>query len=127
MQRFSAMLVEYLNQRERSGQRDDEDRTSEDLARVRSAREALMAELLAGMDKLVPSKGEAGRPAAGMDPQALSPGLYRLHWVTGGSSLAAVGILDNGDRWMAPINWVAPSSNQADWLAVARAERLACK
>lgn len=37
----------------------------------------------------------------------LKPGLYRLHWNGGGSSLAAVGCLDNGVNWFAPTNWVA--------------------
>lgn len=35
----------------------------------------------------------------------LKPGLYRVHWVEGGTSLAAIGLLDDGTPWMAPINW----------------------
>lgn len=38
---------------------------------------------------------------------ALFPGIYRLHWVDGGSSLAAVGMLHDGARWFAPINWTS--------------------
>lgn len=37
----------------------------------------------------------------------LKPGLYRLHWDSGGSSLASVGCLNDGVNWFAPINWVA--------------------
>lgn len=36
---------------------------------------------------------------------ALSNGLYKVYWKSGGSSLCAVGILHNGDRWLAPTNW----------------------
>jgi hypothetical protein len=39
------------------------------------------------------------------EASALFPGIYRLHWVEGGSSLAAVGMLHDGTRWFAPINW----------------------
>lgn len=34
-------------------------------------------------------------------------GLYRIYWKEGGSSLAAVGCIYNGDRWMAPCNWTS--------------------
>jgi hypothetical protein len=37
----------------------------------------------------------------------LKNGVYRIFWREGGSSLAAVGITDSGDRWMAPTNWTA--------------------
>lgn len=47
----------------------------------------------------------------------LYPGLYRLFWVTGGSSLAAVGINRQGDRWFAPVNWVSVSE-ESDWSEV---------
>lgn len=42
-------------------------------------------------------------------PQRL--GLYRIFWKTGGSSLAAVGMGNDGTRWLAPTNWVAPSAD----------------
>lgn len=48
----------------------------------------------------------------------LKPGFYRLFWADGGSSLAAVGINKVGNRWMAPINWVSPSSAQRNWKKV---------
>jgi Lar family restriction alleviation protein len=36
---------------------------------------------------------------------AVPLGLYRIHWKTGGSSLAAVGMDHSGARWMAASNW----------------------
>ncbi len=39
-------------------------------------------------------------------------GLYRVYWKSGeGSSLAAIGMLPSGERWLAPINWVRPTEN----------------
>ena len=38
----------------------------------------------------------------------LNFGLYRVYWKKkcgGGNSLAAVGGLHNGDKWIAPCNW----------------------
>jgi len=32
-------------------------------------------------------------------------GLYEIYWISGGSSLAGIGIADDGDRWIAPIDW----------------------
>ncbi len=37
-------------------------------------------------------------------------GLYRIHWKSGGSSLASVGSMHNGDRWIAPTNWTSDSN-----------------
>lgn len=48
----------------------------------------------------------------------LNGGLYRIWWKEGGSSLAAIGICENGDKWIAPINWVLPSDEQKVWKAV---------
>jgi hypothetical protein len=61
----------------------------------------------------------------------LRHGLYRLHWKSGGASLASVGSLNNGDRWFACTNWTA-SSVQAgvastQWELVAVAELLPVK
>lgn len=50
--------------------------------------------------------------------QQLVSGFYRLFWADGGSSLAAVGVCKDGGRWMAPINWVKPSSSQRNWKKV---------
>ena len=54
----------------------------------------------------------------------LSPGLYRIHWNSGGTSLAAVGILPNGDGWLAPCNWSAPTEDQSQWARVEQCESL---
>lgn len=32
-------------------------------------------------------------------------GLYRIFWESGGTSVAAVGGLYDGTRWLAPTNW----------------------
>jgi len=37
------------------------------------------------------------------------PGLYRIYWTSGGSSLAAIGEFRDGGRWFAPINWLGPA------------------
>lgn len=42
--------------------------------------------------------------------QNLSHGLYRVYWKSGGTSLASVGSDRNGDRWIAPTNWISGSS-----------------
>lgn len=61
----------------------------------------------------------------------LRPGIYRLHWKSsagGGTSVASVGVMANGDRWMAPINWSFPPSladHEKCWNMVERAERIA--
>lgn len=39
------------------------------------------------------------------DVQKLVHGLYRIYWKDGGTSLAAVGSLHSGTRWLAPTNW----------------------
>lgn len=47
-------------------------------------------------------------------------GLYRIFWSTGGTSLAAVGALHDGRRWMAPCNWTSGALDVATdrWRAV---------
>jgi hypothetical protein len=40
------------------------------------------------------------------DVQKLYHGCYRIFWKSGGYSIAAVGSLPDGTRWMAPTNWV---------------------
>ena len=42
------------------------------------------------------------------DVKRLKNGLYVIHWKGGGQSLAAVGCTGNGERWIAPINWIFP-------------------
>jgi len=55
--------------------------------------------------------------------QALETGLYRIWWLDGGSSLAAVGIRSCGTKWFAPTNWV--SGDSSDWSSVERVTKLA--
>ncbi len=43
------------------------------------------------------------------EAKKLPLGLYRIYWKQGGYSLAAIGQLDDGNRWMAPINWTNKS------------------
>lgn len=56
------------------------------------------------------------------------PGLYRVHWAEGGSSLAAVGMNSDGSRWIAPTNWLSPATQCGPnpwWHAVTRLELVA--
>lgn len=67
--------------------------------------------------------GDDGQPAAEwIDwPQH---GLYRVFWKSGGSSLAAIGVTDDGGRWLAPINWTKPSVAFTEWDHIERLERV---
>jgi len=52
-------------------------------------------------------------------------GVYRLFWHSGGCSVAAVGMLDDGSRWYAPANWTSSGADgvaSADWSPVKFAE-----
>lgn len=56
-------------------------------------------------------------------------GVYRLYWKSGGSSVAAVGMLYDGAKWYAPANWTlgAVDADRAhltgtDWSRIERAE-----
>jgi hypothetical protein len=51
-------------------------------------------------------------------------GLYEIFWKSGGSSLASVGMIENGDRWLAPTNWTHTSEDQAEWDGVESATYL---
>lgn len=55
---------------------------------------------------------------------SLESGIYRIHWSSGGESLAAVGLCANGDRWMAPTNWITPSARREDWGMVLFVEKI---
>lgn len=43
------------------------------------------------------------------------PGIYVVFWKSGGGSIAAIGVMNNGGRWIAPLNWAEPSCNQDIW------------
>lgn len=51
-------------------------------------------------------------------------GLFRVYWKSGGTSLAAVGITADGGRWLAPINWTAPSCPFQEWDHIDHLERV---
>lgn len=63
---------------------------------------------------LIDEAADRGGPMAAIEQQHLigpngegvNPGLWRLHWNDGGSSLASVGCDESGRRWFAPVNWV---------------------
>ena len=42
--------------------------------------------------------------------QELPHGLYLVYWKSGGQSLAAVGSMSDGTRWLAPCNWIIPTT-----------------
>ena len=61
------------------------------------------------------------------DVDILQNGLYKLFWKEGGSSLASVGQLINGDMWYAPTNWVDKTEEGiacTNWRTVEKALRL---
>ena len=39
----------------------------------------------------------------------LGVGIYRFYWKSGGSSILALGVTRDGNRWIAPLNWSYPS------------------
>jgi hypothetical protein len=58
----------------------------------------------------------------------LAPGLYRIHWRDGGgSSLAAIGVLPDGRRWIGACNWVGPCEDPIHklWTNIEKAEPIA--
>lgn len=58
------------------------------------------------------------------DGNALKTGLYRVWWMSGGFSVACVGMGHDGTRWLAPSNWLAPSKSP-DWRDILKMEPLA--
>lgn len=52
-------------------------------------------------------------------------GLYRIYWKSdNGTSMAAIGMLENGDRWLAPTNWVHPTEDQNIWSRIEKVKKL---
>lgn len=39
----------------------------------------------------------------------MDPGIYTCYWRDGGSSKVAIGMGQDGTRWFAPTNWIAPA------------------
>lgn len=61
------------------------------------------------------------------DVKALGPGIYKLHWKSGGISLAAVGVTSDGKRWMAlPLPGLAYGyrEGRSAWQIVKDAEKV---
>jgi len=57
----------------------------------------------------------------------IKSGLYFLHWVDGGKSMAAVGMLYDGSNWFAPTNWTSHTKYgiaSTSWEKVASVEPL---
>lgn len=42
----------------------------------------------------------------------LRPGVYRIHWFHGQTSVAAVGITYDGKRWLAATNWTSSAKGE---------------
>lgn len=63
--------------------------------------------------------------------QQLPLGVYRIYWVGGGTSVASVGQLHNGARWIAPANWTTRYAQTMGytnyWNLIASVELLATK
>lgn len=59
----------------------------------------------------------------GEEFQKMVPGLYLVHWADGARSLAAVGVGEGGERWLAPVGWVRPSTS-VPWPSIASVELL---
>lgn len=60
----------------------------------------------------------------------LTRGLYEIFWKEGGTSLAAVGSLYNGDRWLAPCNWTMDTQITFDashWKSVEKVKLIKSK
>lgn len=68
---------------------------------------ALRNELVAA---LIPASAEPVAHPLAAFPDGIVPGLYIVHWKSGGTSKAAIGMLPNGNRWIAPTNWVRPGT-----------------
>ena len=62
------------------------------------------------------------------DVKKLDHGLYKIFWKDGGYSLASVGSLACGKRWMAPTNWISvPTSKRKHWKMVKSVELIATR
>ena len=59
-----------------------------------------------------------------VDSRKLKSGIYKIHWKSGGSSIASIGVMKNGDRWLAPTNWVEPDTSGTSWKNIDRMEKL---
>lgn len=66
------------------------------------------------------AEGATSTPEEILQPKDFSgPGVYRVYWDEGGSSVAAIGVKHDGGLWLAPSNWLAPDLDP-DWSRVER-------
>ena len=60
------------------------------------------------------------------DSHALPVGVYRVHWKSGGYSVASIGMDEAGNRWVAPANWLLSDEDGPDafdiWRKIDRVE-----
>lgn len=59
------------------------------------------------------------------DVDKLPIGVYLVHWRDDTASLAAVGMTQQGSRWLAPVNWTRPSTDRRVWRLVRRLSKAA--
>ena len=45
-------------------------------------------------------------------PQDIKCGIYIIYWKNGGTSVAAIGMMKDGSRWISPTNWITTSKDQ---------------
>lgn len=58
------------------------------------------------------------------DVKKLPLALYVVHWKSGGTTLASIGMTEDGGRWLAPVNWVFPTGRQGIWRKVEKVEQI---
>ena len=57
--------------------------------------------------------------------EKLKPGIYQIYWSEHRTpTLAAVGAMEDGGRWLAPVNWPLPTCSQDVWEHVKKAHLL---
>ena len=66
-----------------------------------------------------------GLVAMPFDPMELQPGVYRVWWKSGGTSVASVYCDRVGNPWLAPANWVQPDGSVKTWMSIEKIELLA--
>lgn len=97
--------------------------------------EATQRRVAKAQQELREANAQAEKEATAFDQKSLPLGLYKIFWKdeVGSShphSLAAVGMGSNGDRWLAPVNWIEPvnaPSAKVHWDNVLRVERVEVK
>lgn len=73
----------------------------------KDAKEKAVPESLVEIEPLPGNGLIPGNRVKSLGGVSVRPGLYRIWWKSGGSSLAAIGMSYDGSWWVAPTNWVA--------------------